>query len=52
MKGEFVGKFSELKLDDIIESLNILFYLGSFDELDTVSFLAQMIRSYYPKKTS
>ena len=49
---ELVDELNELKLPNMAASLDTLYRSGSFDELDAVSLLEQVIEAEYQSKTS
>lgn len=49
---ELVDELNELKLSNMAASLDALYHSGSFDDLDAVSLLEQMIGPEYQSKTS
>ena len=49
---ELVDELNELKLPNMASSLDALYHSGSFDELDAVSMLEQVVEPEYQSKTS
>lgn len=49
---ELVDELNELKLPNMASSLDTLYHSGSFDALDVVSLLEQVIGPEYQSKTS
>ena len=49
---ELVDELNELKLPNMASSLDALYHSGSFDDLDTVSILEQVVEPEYQGKTS
>ena len=49
---ELVDELNELKLPNMASSLDALYHSGTFDDLDSVSMLEQVIEPEYQRKTS